>query len=130
MKYKNIVIVISIFICLIVIGIIGSYFVMNRQISNHTVIITQDSKELYRIAMDSVDEPYTIEIKGENNELNRVLISKEKIQMEYASCPDGLCVKQGAISDGILPIVCLPNKVYIQIVDGNNETEDLDAKVG
>ena len=54
--------------------------------------------------------------------------------MESASCPDGLCVHQGAISDGLLPIVCLPNKVQIQIVEDNNEesseTEEFDAKVG
>lgn len=129
MKHKKIVI--SVFICLILIGIIGSYLVMHKQISDRNVIITQNGKELYRIAMDSVDEPYVIEIRGENGEVNNVLISKEKVQVEYASCPDGLCVKQGAISDGVLPIVCLPNKVYIQIVDGNDcETEDLDAKVG
>lgn len=128
MKYKKIVIII--FLCLIFIGIIGIYLVMHRQISNRIVIITQDGKELYRIAMDNIDEPYVIEIRGKNGELNNVFISKEKVQMEHANCPDELCVKQGAISDSVLPIVCLPNKVYIQIVDGNDyETEDLDAKV-
>ena len=53
--------------------------------------------------------------------------------MESASCPDGLCVHQGAISDGLLPIVCLPNKVQIQIVEDtgeSSETEEFDAKVG
>lgn len=56
-------------------------------------------------------------------------------------CKDGigklsgwaLCAS-GAISDGLLPIVCLPNKVQIQIIEDNNEesseTEEFDAKVG
>ena len=64
----------------------------------------------------------------------RVWISEDSVKMESASCPDGLCVHQGAISDGLLPIGCLPNKVQIQIVEDNHEesseTEEFDAKVG
>ena len=64
----------------------------------------------------------------------KIVDSEDSVKMESASCPDGLCVHQGAISDGLLPIVCLPNKVQIQIVEDNNEesseTEEFDAKVG
>ena len=70
----------------------------------------------------------------EDGAWNRVWISEDSVKMESASCPDGLCVHQGAISDGLLPIVCLPNKVQIQIVEDNHEesseTEEFDAKVG
>lgn len=120
------------FLCLILAGIGSSYFVMHRQIVNRMVVITQDGRELYRIVMDTVKEPYTIEIPGEDGAWNRVLISKESVQMESASCPDGLCVHQGAISDGVLPIVCLPNRVQIQIIEipHAGTEEDLDAKVG
>ena len=87
-----------------------------------------------RIAMDTVKNPHIIEITGEDGAWNRVWISEDSVKMESASCPDGLCVHQGAISDGLLPIVCLPNKVQIQIVEDNNEesseTEEFDAKVG
>ena len=62
-----------------------------------------------------------IEITGEDGAWNRVWISEDSVKMESASCPDGLCVHQGAISDGLLPIVCLPNKVQIQIVEDNHE---------
>jgi len=99
MKQKAILF--GIFLCLILAGIGGSYFVMHRQITNRTVVITQDGEELYRIAMDTIKEPYTIDILGEDGAWNRVLISKESVQMESASCPDGLCVHQGAISDGV-----------------------------
>ncbi|MGN1223837.1 MAG: NusG domain II-containing protein [Ruminococcus sp.] len=130
MKQKAILF--GIFLCLILAGIGGSYFVMHRQITNRTVVITQDGEELYRIAMDTIKEPYTIDIPGEDGAWNRVLISKESVQMESASCPDGLCVHQGTISDGVLPIVCLPNRVQIQIIEENTEgtEEELDAKVG
>lgn len=130
MKQK--VILFGIFLCLILIGIGGSYFVMHRPITNRTVVITQDGEELYRIAMNTIKEPYTIDIPGKDGAWNRVLISKESVQMDSASCPDGLCVHQGAISDGVLPIVCLPNRVQIQIIETTNvgTEEELDAKVG
>lgn len=130
MKQKAILF--GIFLCLVLAGIGSSYFVMHRQIVNRMVVITQDGRELYRIVMDTVKEPYTIEIPGEDGAWNRVLISKESVQMESASCPDGLCVHQGAISDGVLPIVCLPNRVQIQIIEipHAGTEEDLDAKVG
>ncbi len=123
--------IIGIFLCLMLVGIGGSYFVMHRQVTHRTVIITQDGNTLYRIAMDDIKEPYTIDVTGKDGAWNRILISKESVQMESASCPDRLCVHQGAISDGILPIVCLPNRVQIQIIEGDVEgTEELDAKVG
>lgn len=129
MKQKAVII--GVFLCLILAGIGGSYFVMHRQITHRTVVIIQDGNELYRIAMDTVEEPYTIDIPGKDGAWNRVSISREAVKMESASCPDGLCVHQGAISDGILPIVCLPNRVQIQIVEeSTEETEELDAKVG
>ena len=102
--------------------------------SASSCLISQDGKEVQRIAMDTVKNPHIIEITGEDGAWNRVWISEDSVKMESASCPDGLCVHQGAISDGLLPIVCLPNKVQIQIVEDNNEesseTEEFDAKVG
>lgn len=41
--------------------------------------------------------------------------------MQSANCPDKLCVKQGKISD-IGSIVCLPNKVIIEI-DRNSDVD-------
>lgn len=130
MKQKALLL--GIFLCLILAGIGGSYFVMHRQLTNRTVVITQNGEELYRIAMDAIKESYTIDISGENGAWNRILIAKDSVKMESASCPDGLCVHQGAISDGVLPIVCLPNRVQIQIIEENTERteEELDAKVG
>ena len=83
--------------------------------------------------MDTVKNPHIIEITGEDGAWNRVWISEDSVKMDSASSPDGLCVHQGAISDGLQPIVCLPNKVQIQIVEDtgeSSETEEFDAKVG
>ena len=43
--------------------------------------------------------------------------------MSSATCPDGDCVKQGRICDEGETIVCLPNKVVVEIL-GSEEVED------
>lgn len=83
MKQKAVII--GVFLCLILAGIGGSYFVMHRQITHRTVVIIQDGNELYRIAMDTVEEPYTIDIPGKDGAWNRVSISREAVKMESAA---------------------------------------------
>ncbi|KAI4447103.1 hypothetical protein C823_001622 [Eubacterium plexicaudatum ASF492] len=45
--------------------------------------------------------------------------------MIWADCPDQLCVHQKAISGQGETIVCLPNKIVVEIAEG--EDADLDA---
>ena len=45
--------------------------------------------------------------------------------MVEASCPDKLCVKHNKIHYNYESITCLPNRVYVRIVGG--EESELDA---
>ncbi len=47
---------------------------------------------------------------------NIIDISKGKVSMIWADCPDELCVKQGVISQLGQSIICLPNKTVVQII--------------
>ncbi len=53
------------------------------------------------------------------DEHNTVGIKDGKVRMLKADCPDKLCVKQGA--GDVLPIVCLPNQVVVEIRSRNAE---------
>ena len=46
---------------------------------------------------------------------NTVRVSPGAIQVVDADCPNHDCVEQGAISDGAIPIVCLPHRLVIEI---------------
>ena len=50
-----------------------------------------------------------------------------RIRVSAADCPDQVCVEQGYISDGTVPIVCLPHGLVIEIVGGE---EPLDGAAG
>ena len=59
---------------------------------------------------------------------NVILVESNQISMQSATCPDHLCVKQGAISDGILPIVCLPNHIRISIASDEEGSYDVQVR--
>lgn len=58
------------------------------------------------------------------NDSNIVVINNGKATMVEADCPDQLCVKQKAISKNHESIICLPNKVVVEIVSQTESTMD------
>ena len=75
-----------------------------------------------------MDGEYTI--KGSNEGYNTLVIEDEQAYILEASCPDGLCIKQGRIHRRSQSIICLPNKVVVEITDDKGESdeqEDVDA---
>ena len=73
-----------------------------------TVLIYKDAK-LYKQLPLNVDQ--TVDIDGKNT----LIIERGCAYMQYADCPDKLCIKQGKISDSSKDIVCLPNRVTVRI---------------
>jgi hypothetical protein len=56
---------------------------------------------------------------------NIVDISNGKIRIHDADCPDKICIKDGAISEPGDILVCLPNKVVIEIKGEKNNENDV-----
>lgn len=69
--------------------------------------------------------PLYREQKVDINDTNRLTIVNGTAEIEWASCPDQVCVHHKEISRNGESIICLPNKVVISIVDG--EEPELDA---
>ena len=89
--------------------------------------ITLDGEVLDEIDLTQVQEPYSFTVTGKDGLTNTVLVEPGRIRVEKADCPDQICVHQGYISDGSQPIVCLPNRLIIQIQGGGDA---LDAAAG
>ncbi len=88
------------------------------------VIVSVNGKELQRY---SLYEDAEIEIfSGEHG--NLLIIKDGAAQITQADCPDKLCVKTGSISFSGQSIVCLPNKVIVEIIGGNGGDEDVVAR--
>lgn len=73
----------------------------------------------------SLDEDQEIPIVIDGKETNHVQISNGHADMIEASCPDLLCVHQPKISKVNETIVCLPNRVVVEVIAG--EESGIDA---
>lgn len=122
MKHKTIILILSSIVLLCAFITTAAYLKRDGNIAT----ISVDGEVIYKIPLNSVDTPYEIPIENNGN-TNVVLVERVRISMKSASCPDGLCVKQGSISSTSYPIVCLPNKVIIKIEGDISADEAPDA---
>ena len=84
-----------------------------------TARITLDGVLLYEIDLEKETQQRCIEITSEDGILlNQICVEPGRIRVAQANCPDQVCVNQGWIMDSALPIVCLPNKLIIEITGG------------
>lgn len=125
---KKTLILICITVLLLGGGIFGSWYVLSHKQPEKIAHIYQQDKMLYEIDLSKVEKAYTITIDGDNDAENVILVEPGQISMQSASCPDHLCVKQGTISDGILPIVCLPNHIRISIAADEEGSYDVQVR--
>lgn len=86
--------------------------------------IYQDGVIYREIDLSGVVEPYEFTLHGDDGSFNTVHVDIGWISMASASCPDQICVHHDPISDGAQPIVCLPNKVIIQIEKSKDDKVD------
>lgn len=59
----------------------------------------------------SLDEDQIVEI----HDTNRLVIEDGAARMEWADCPDQICVGHRAVSYDGESIICLPNKVVVSV---------------
>ena len=74
----------------------------------------------------SLLEDRVVEIKN-GDDYNRLIIRDGKAYVEYASCPDGICAALRPVSYGGESIICLPNKVVIEVHTADNDRPDIIA---
>lgn len=58
--------------------------------------------------------PYEVRVETEYG-YNILRISHGAIQVTEADCSEQVCVNQGAVTDGLIPIVCLPHRLVVEI---------------
>jgi hypothetical protein len=56
-----------------------------------------------------------------NGGTNILVIKDKKAYIKYASCPDGLCKNQSKIHMSGERIVCLPNRVLVEVFASGDE---------
>ncbi len=88
-----------------------------------TARITLDGEVIEEIDLSRVKEPFEFDVEGPGGFSNTIRVEKGRICVIRAGCRDQICVHQGYIQDSSVPIVCLPNRLIIEITDGGKELD-------
>lgn len=113
-------------ICILVAIFVGIFVFVNNHNQNEflpVAVIKYDNNEIYRIDLNSVDEPYYIPIENEYH--TKILVEKGKICFAEAECPDKVCVNTGKISRPGQIAVCIPAKLIIEITGRESLTDGI-----
>lgn len=124
LKSKDLILVLSL---LIIGGILFLFLYLNGG-SGATVQVTVDGvlveeRPLKENASFTVENP-------ENGGSNKVVIEDGYVYVENATCPDKLCEHMSKISKNGQSIVCLPNRVVVEVKsDSKSDQAEYDSIV-
>lgn len=88
-----------------------------------TVVVTVDGKTF---GTYSLREDRTVEIRSGEG-YNLLVIEGGHAYVKEASCPDGICSSHRPVSHDGESIICLPNRVVVEIRAESGETPDIIA---
>ncbi|MTI68775.1 MAG: NusG domain II-containing protein [Firmicutes bacterium] len=108
---------------IIIISLSGLYFVKEVAVNEGAqyIRVEVNGKEYKKISLGANMEGKTIEVKTEYG-FNKIEIGKNKVRMIESDCHDQLCVKQGWINAPGNVVVCLPNRLVIEL-EGSKESK-------
>ncbi len=116
---------IALFLIILIFGIIISFVSLFGNSEGDKVKIAVDG-QLFGVYDINTDQ--TIEVE-QNNHINHITIKDGMVSMSYSDCANQVCVHSEAISMTKDSIVCLPNKVMIEII-AENQGGDVDVISG
>jgi hypothetical protein len=108
-------------------SLFGLFLLLNRNDGTYVQVRVDGTV----IANYSLEKNCTYEIQGTQESANLLVIQDGQAWIDEASCPDGLCKQMGKIDKNGQSIICLPNKVVIEIFSGQeNDIQDVDFIAG
>lgn len=86
--------------------------------------IYQNGALIKTIDLSAVTEPYSFTVECLDGGFNTITVRPGAIGICDADCPDKLCVSMGYADSSLLPIVCLPHSLVIQIKEAEGAVID------
>ena len=108
---------IALFFIILILGLMLSWVSLTGDPSGDKVLVTVDNRDY---GIYSLYEDQEIDIIQDDGHINHITIKDGKVSMSYSTCKNQICVNTKAITVSKDTIVCLPNKVMIEITGGGN----------
>lgn len=105
---------------LLLVGLVLCAVLLLTRTAGTQVQVRVNGSVIKTFPMDT-DRTYTVH--GTDGGTNELVISGGSAYVSEASCPDGLCMGMGKISHSGQSVICLPNKVVIEVVGGEPSEE-------
>lgn len=119
---RNDVILIGILLAVALIAYLSIYVYQRMHTEKAIAVVTIAGEEYARYPLD---KEKTEKIELADGSYNVLEIRDGKADITEASCPDHICVNDRAVSMNHEMIVCLPNKVVVEIENGENAEIDI-----
>ena len=103
-------------IIILVVGIPMSVLSLTEGIGGDKVRISLDG-EIYGVYPLGEDREIDV---TEDGHTNHITIKDGQVSMSYSTCRNQVCVNTGAISETKDAIVCLPNRVVVEIISSDS----------
>lgn len=123
-NYKITAVIIMLLLCFVLLISMTAILRPVTGDARFTADIYQDGNLLTSIALDDGAVPYSFTVTGTNGCFNEIEVRSGSIGIVSADCPDKLCIHQGFVSNSKLPIVCLPNRLVIQLREDDSASFD------
>lgn len=113
-------------VLLVLCGISLSYIFLQCRTASPSLEagIYQNGTLLETIDLSAVTESYTFVIESPDGGFNTIAIRPGAIGICDADCPDKLCVEMGYVDSSLLPIICLPHSLVIEVVEKEGSQVD------
>lgn len=119
-KTKNDIIFIAVILLLI---LAAGLAMLLLRVDGDTVIVTVDGKIWHEY---SLHDEISVEIKNGDSS-NFLVIENGQAYISHASCPDGICSSHRPIRYDGESIICLPNKVVVEVQSRDQNQPDITA---
>lgn len=119
---------IILFFLILAFGLAVSWWSLAGNSAGEKAVVTVDGKlyGTYPLSQDQI-----IQVVQENGHHNDITIKDGQVSMSYSTCLNQICVNTGAISETKDAIVCLPNRVVVEIISsGEGKGGDADVISG
>ena len=112
---------------LLVLCVLSAFFIFTKKQpatgSLHAEIY-QNGELLQTLDLSAVTEPYSFTVEYPDGGFNTITVRPGAIGICDADCPDKLCVSMGYADSSLLPIVCLPHSLVIQVKEKDGSVID------
>ena len=108
----------------ITISIIIGYMLLWGPSDAPDLVEVKVNNEIYGRYSLPLETPMEINL-DENGHNNILVIDGYEVYMKEADCPDQLCVQQGVIKKTGAMLVCLPNKITVEIIGKRSDGVDI-----